>query len=106
MTVRGGDSWCSVHQCSAPTTPERINGLVIVNTKERRAVNLRDHQRVARDRNDQYSAPTTPESVKGLLIVIVTTEERRDVNLSDTQRVARGRNGSRQLVHPKSSVVT
>ena len=30
MTVRGGDSWCSVHQCSAPTTPGRVKGLVIV----------------------------------------------------------------------------
>ena len=30
MTVRGGDSWYSVHQCSAPTTPGRVKGLVIV----------------------------------------------------------------------------
>ena len=29
-TVRGGDSWCSVHQCSAPTIPGRLKGLVIV----------------------------------------------------------------------------
>ena len=30
MTVRGRDSWCSVHQCSSPTTPGRVKGLVIV----------------------------------------------------------------------------
>ena len=30
MTVRGGDSWCSVHQCSAPTTPGSVKGLVMV----------------------------------------------------------------------------
>ena len=30
MTVRGGDSWCSVHQSSIPTTPGRVKGLVIV----------------------------------------------------------------------------
>ena len=30
MTVKGGDSWCSVHQCSTPMTLERVKGLVIV----------------------------------------------------------------------------
>ena len=30
MTVRDGDSWCSVHQSSAPTTPGRVIGFVIV----------------------------------------------------------------------------
>ena len=30
MTVRGGDSWCSIHQCSVPSTPERVKGLVIM----------------------------------------------------------------------------
>ena len=30
MTVRGGDSWCSIDQCSAPMTPGRVEGFVIV----------------------------------------------------------------------------
>ena len=30
MTVRGGDSRCSVQQCSAPVTPEMVKGFVIV----------------------------------------------------------------------------
>ena len=30
MTVRGGDSWCSLQQYSAPTIPGKVEGLVIV----------------------------------------------------------------------------
>ena len=29
-TVRGGDSWCRVQQCNAPTTPGTVTGFVIV----------------------------------------------------------------------------